>query len=79
MPDRETVWPRLDRANALNIYTCNCILVHGCILINTIEDLGKELDEQHQVDVLILDFAKALDTVPHQRMLSKLEHYGIRG
>jgi len=29
--------------------------------------------------VLFLDFAKAFDTVPHQRLLAKLQYYGITG
>lgn len=32
-----------------------------------------------QVDMIIMDFAKAFDRVPHQRLLYKLAWYGIRG
>ncbi len=31
------------------------------------------------VDILILDFNKAFDTVPHARLLNKLKSYGIKG
>jgi hypothetical protein len=32
-----------------------------------------------QTDVAILDFSKAFDTVPHKKILSKMDSYGIRG
>ena len=32
-----------------------------------------------QTDVIIMDFAKAFDKVPHRWLLYKLDHYGIRG
>ncbi len=51
-------------------------------LILTIDDLVKNLDVNRQMDMCILDFSKAFDKVPHQRLLhvmAKLEYYGIRG
>ena len=32
-----------------------------------------------QTDLIIIDFAKASDKVPHKRLLHKLDYYGIRG
>lgn len=36
------------------------------------------LDVGEPVDVIYLDFAKAFDKVPHQRLLLKLEEIGIK-
>ena len=37
------------------------------------------MDEAIQTDIIYLDFAKAFDTVPHERLLIKLKNCGIRG
>ena len=54
---------------------------HSCEtqLLNTVEELSRRLDHRQTTDVLILDFSKAFDTVPHKRLLHKIQHYGIAG
>ena len=47
-------------------------------LIVTNHDLTKNLDDKLTTDIAILDFAKAFDVMPHQRLLIKLDFYGIR-
>ena len=48
-------------------------------LIQALSDWSQTLDHTGQTDVLLLDFSKAFDTVPHNRLLSKLKYYGITG
>ena len=43
-----------------------------------IEDLASAPDSRDQIDLVILDFCKAFDKVPHQRLRRKLEQIGIR-
>ena len=45
-----------------------------------VSNLDRALNRHHrQTDVIIMDFAKAVDKVPHRRLLYKLDYYGIRG
>ena len=41
--------------------------------------IGNCLDNNSQVDIIYLDFAKAFDTVPHDLLLKKLSMYGFGG
>ena len=45
-------------------------------LISLLYDLARNLD---QTDIISLDFTKAFDTIPHCRLLYKLDWYEIRG
>ena len=48
-------------------------------LLTLAEELISGLDKKQQHGLIILNFSKAFDRVPHQRLLKKLEHYGVRG
>ena len=41
------------------------------------EEITKCIDEGSQVDIIYLDFQKAFDKVPHQRLLLKLKAHVI--
>ena len=47
-------------------------------LITVIHEWASVLNVHGQVDVVFLDFAKAFDSVPHERLLLKAAYYGIR-
>ena len=48
-------------------------------LLVTIKDWQKNLDEGIPTDIAYMDFKKAFDSVPHQRLIFKLSQYGITG
>ena len=41
------------------------------------EEITKWVDEESPVDVIYLDFQKAFDKVPHQRLILKLKSHGM--
>ena len=47
-------------------------------LIITIDHIAKYISNGKQVDIILLDFQKAFDKVPHTRLLYKLQFYGVR-
>ena len=52
---------------------------HVTQLIKFIDDLSGNLEEGRQIDILVMDFAKALDKVSHSLLIHKLHSYGIKG
>ena len=48
-------------------------------LLNIVERIREKLDNKTFACGVFIDLEKAFDTVKHQILLKKLEHYGIRG
>ena len=48
-------------------------------LLEVVEDWTKMIEDGDPVDALYLDFRKAFDSVPHERLLTKLRACGISG
>ena len=43
------------------------------------EQWTEDLDKKNSINVIYLDFQKAVGTVPHKRLIHKLKGYGISG
>ena len=48
-------------------------------LLQLTDHLARNLTEGKQTDLVLLDFSKAFDTVPHKHLIHKLKTYGIKG
>nr|VZI33590.1 unnamed protein product [Spirometra erinaceieuropaei] len=48
-------------------------------LLNCLERWTRSVDEGNALHVVYIDFKKAFDSVPHQRLLHKLSRTGVRG
>ena len=53
------------------------LIIHITQLITLPDDILRALDQRKQADIILLDFAKTFDTVPHQRLLRKLQYYTV--
>lgn len=76
---REAIMSFVQETGQLNEEQHGFMPGKGCQtnLIETMDDVTKDLDEGIPVDIIYIDFSKAFDTVPHKRMISKLRGFGI--
>ena len=75
------IMKHLEVNNILNHHQHGFRHNHSCKtqLVSLIQDLSLNFDNDIQTDLISMDFAKAFDTVPHCRLLYKLQWYGIQG
>ena len=48
-------------------------------LLSTMEEWTRVMEDKGSIDCIYMDFMKAFDSVPHQRLLHKLKSYNITG
>ena len=48
-------------------------------LVVLVDEISKNMQMGKQTDLILLDFSKAFDKIAHEKLISKLHFYGIRG
>ena len=71
----------LSAHSLLNVSQHGFLSNKSCLtnLLEFLEYVTDAVEHGKPVDVMYLDFQKAFDKVPHQRLLAKLKAYGISG
>ena len=69
----------LVKHNLLNSSQHGLLKARSCLtnMLCFLEEITKWIDEGSPIDIICLNFQKAFDKVPHQRILPKLKAHGI--
>ena len=78
---RDEIMKHLTENELLSTCQHGFVPKRSCVtnLLETLDNWTESLDSGKPVDAVYLDFAKAFDSVPHQRLLTKVKSYGIKG
>ena len=78
---KDSIDKYLNETNLLNSSQHGFTNGRSCLtnLLCFFESVVRYVDKKEAVDVVYLDFQKAFDRVPHQRLLLKIESIGIKG
>ena len=78
---RDILLDHMERHNLFSKHQHGFRKGRSCVtqVIEVLDDWTEHIDNHNAIDVIYLDFQKAFDSVPHQRLLNKLQSYGIGG
>jgi len=78
---RDSLLDHLNQNSLLNNTQHGFVPKRSCIsqLLSVMEDWTSAIQHGFHSDVIYLDFSKAFDTVPHKRLILKLQAYGVHG
>ena len=78
---RDIILDHMEKHKLFTIHQHGFRKGRSCVtqLIEVLDDWTEQLDNKNAIDTIYLDFQKAFDTVPHQRLINKLQSYGICG
>ena len=78
---RDVLVTHMENNNLITAHQHGFMTGRSCLtnLLETLESWSRILDNGFGIDVIYLDYRKAFDTVPHNRLISKLQGCGIDG
>ena len=78
---RDAILPYMVKNNLFNSNQHGFLPRRNCTsqLLEVIESWYETIEKKGYIDVIYTDFAKAFDSVPHLRLIRKVESYGIKG